>query len=60
MRCIFFNGDICFAYPPDRNLAYRPTDEERKKYCENEEFARCPRLTAFIEYVQALHSGKQK
>jgi hypothetical protein len=60
MRCIYFNGETCFAYPPDRTLAYKPNDEEKKEYCESKEFKSGPRLEAFVEYVQAIHSGKQK
>jgi hypothetical protein len=60
MRCIYFNGELCFAFPPGRTLSYKPKEEDKKDYCESKEFHSCPRLEAFVEYVQAMHSGKQK
>ena len=56
MRCIYFNGETCFAFPENKTLAYEPTQEEMKQFCENIEFLTCPRLKAFIEYLKTVNS----
>jgi hypothetical protein len=60
MRCIYFSGKECHATPPGPGLSYQPNDEEKKNYCDSLEFKSCPRLVAFVEYLQAIHAAKQK
>lgn len=61
MRCSYLDGTNCHAVPPAAtSLAYKPTDEDKREYCENREFRICQRLQTFIEYVQAIHGAKQK
>ena len=58
MRCVYFDGTNCKAVPPAISLNYKPTDEDKKDFCENKEFRTCERLQSFVEYVKAIHGGK--
>jgi len=61
MRCIYFSGDHCYAHPPENALTYKPTEEEKKNNCENgESFRSCPRLMAFVEYIEAVNAARRK
>jgi hypothetical protein len=54
VRCIYFDGEKCNAHPPIDRLAYKPDEKEKKDYCENPEFTICPRLKAFVNYLEAM------
>jgi hypothetical protein len=36
-------------------LQYEPTEVDKKDYCEIGDFPDCPRLKAFVEYLQAVN-----
>jgi hypothetical protein len=56
MQCIYFNGKNCFANPPIQALAakYEPSEEDKKAFCENANFLKCPRAIATIEHLKAI------
>ena len=45
LRCIYFlRHDLCYVTSPTGG--YEPSENERKKYCENDDFSKCPRFVA--------------
>jgi len=52
MRCIHFDGSGCRRIGP----IYNPTDEEKKDFCENEDFYTCPRFVAHLDLLKAKSS----
>jgi hypothetical protein len=59
MRCIYFNGETCFAHPPNEALAFKPDEDDKKHNCENgNEFRACPRLEAYIQFLEVSNPPK--
>ena len=54
--CGYFVEGDCVAQPfAMGGHYYKPTEEEKKRFCENEnEFKVCPRFTAYQEHLKAI------
>jgi len=50
MQCIYFGDEMCSACVSGQ---YKPEDDVKKKLCKTEDFSECPRLVAYIAYLNA-------
>jgi hypothetical protein len=52
MLCIYLEGKYCEAKgTPDNEFS--PTADELKELCQNDDFYKCPRYKAYVEYLRA-------
>ena len=52
MRCIYYLDKKCFAAPEcaEKEWLYKPEPVIVSRYCETNDFSRCPRYVAYIEH----------